>query len=143
MEQRLSLVTLGVDDIQRAKDFYAAMGWKPQPPVEGEDNVVFYQLNGLALGFYPRALLIEDAGLPAETKSGFGGLTLAFNTRSKEEVETVIGEARAAGAIILKEPQDVFWGGYHAYFQDPDGHIWEVAWNPYFPIDDEGNLSLS
>lgn len=141
MEQRLSLVTLGVDDLPRAKSFYEAMGWKAHPAEEGEDSVAFYQLNGLALGLYPRKMLAEDGNL-GEPQSGFGGITLAFNTRSKDEVHTVIDEARAAGGTVTKEPQDVFWGGYHAYFTDPDGHAWEVAWNPYFPIDDKGNMSL-
>lgn len=143
MEQRLSLVTLGVDDLQRSKDFYQAMGWKAHPSAEGEENIAFYQLNGLALGLYPWELLAEDAAVSNEGKSGFGGITLAFNTRSKDEVKSVVEEARAAGAVVTKEPQDVFWGGYHAYFQDPDGHIWEVAWNPYFPIAEDGTLSLS
>lgn len=143
MEQRISLVTLGVDDLARSKAFYAAMGWQPQPSAEGEENIAFYQLNGLALGLYPRQLLAEDANLPLAKEPSFSGMTVAFNTRSKDEVRTVIEEARAAGATVTKEPQDVFWGGHHAYFTDPDGHAWEVAWNPYFPIDDDGNMSLS
>jgi uncharacterized protein len=139
MEQRLSLVTLGVADLERSRRFYEqGLGWK-----RGNDDaeVVFFQLGGLVLGLWGRGELAADARLPA-AGSGFGGMVLAYNTRSKAEVDAVLAEAAAAGATILKPAEDAFWGGYTGYFADPDGHPWEVAWNPGWTIDEDGGVRL-
>ena len=139
MEQRLSIVTLGVRDVERARAFYEAMGWRPGMVVP--DDVTFFQLNGMILGLWQREKLAADAGISAEG-SGFGGVSLAFNARSDAEVDAVIVEAEAAGATILRRPERAFWGGWYAYFHDPEGFVWEVAHNPGFPLDKEGRLSL-
>ena len=139
MEPRLSLVTLGVDDLGRARSFYEALGWRASPVSQGD--VVFFQLNGLALALYPRALLAEDAAVP-DGEPGFSGMTLAHNCRSERDVDTVYAEALQAGARGVKPPAKTFWGGYSGYFADPEGHLWEVAHNPFFPLDAAGNLSL-
>jgi catechol 2,3-dioxygenase-like lactoylglutathione lyase family enzyme len=140
MDQRLSLITLGVDDLKRSYEFYVkGLGWRPS--TASNEHVCFIQLNGMALGLYSREALAEDAQLPNE-RSAFGGITLAYNARSREEVDAVLVQAKALGAKILKPAQDVFWGGYSGYFADPDGHPWEVAWNPGFTLDSKGNLIL-
>lgn len=132
MEARLSLVTLGVADLARSRAFYTTLGLVIRP--ESQEGVVFLQLNGLWLSLYPRHELAADVGCePAD--SGFRGITLAHNVRSREEVARVLGEAAAAGGRIVKPAQDVFWGGHSGYFADPDGHLWEVAWNPHFWIE--------
>jgi len=138
MEQRLSLVTLGVADLDLSLRFYEALGWK-----RGNENpsVVFFQLNGMILGLWSRSALAEDAGL-APNERGFGGITLAYNARSKKDVDAVLAEAEHAGARILKPAKDTFWGGYSGYFADPDGHPWEVAWNPGWAITSEGDVKL-
>ena len=138
MEQRLSLVTLGVADLDVSLRFYQAMGWK-----RGNENpsVVFFQLNGMILALWSRSALAEDAGL-APNERGFGGITLAYNARSKADVDSVLAEAERAGARILKPGKDTFWGGYSGYFADPDGHPWEVAWNPEWTLKDDGAVSL-
>lgn len=138
MEQRLSMVTLGVADLERALRFYEALGWK-----RGNDNphVVFFQLNGMILGLWSRSALAEDAGL-APNERGFGGIALAYNARSREDVDAVLAGAKRAGARILKDAKDTFWGGYSGYFADPDGHPWEVAWNPGWSLDEQGNVKL-
>jgi len=138
MEQRLSLVTLGVADLDVSLRFYQAMGWK-----RGNENpsVVFFQLNGMILALWSRSALVEDAGL-ARNEGGFGGIALAYNARSKPDVDSVLAEAERAGARILKPAQDTFWGGYSGYFADPDGHVWEVAWNPEWTLSDDGAVSL-
>ena len=138
MEPRISLVTLGVADMARARRFYEALGWRASGP--GED-VTFFQAGGMILSLYGRAALAEDAHLPAEG-AGFGGATLGYNVRERADVDRTLDEARAAGATILKPAEDVFWGGYSGYFADPDGHPWEVAWNPHFPILDDGTIRL-
>jgi predicted lactoylglutathione lyase len=139
MEPRISLVTLGAADISRAVAFYEALGWRPSPA--STDEVVFFQANGLALAIYDRATLAEDAGVPDEG-AGFSGLALAHNARSPTEVDAIFDQAIRAGAEPTSPPQDTAWGGYSAYFTDPDGHLWEVAWNPFFPLDAAGNLTL-
>lgn len=138
MEQRLSVVTLGVADLPRAIAFYEALGWTRG---NRHPEVAFFQLNGIVLALFSRAALAEDAGLPAEG-SGFGGITLAYNARTREEVDAVLTEAGRAGAHILKPPADAFWGGYSGYFADPDGHPWEVAWNPEWEIAEDGDVRL-
>jgi uncharacterized protein len=139
MEQRLSVVTLGVADLERARRFYEeGLGWRRG---NRHAEVVFFQLPGMVLALFGRAELAADAQVPAEG-SGFGAITLAYCTRSREDVDAVLAEAEAAGATILKPAQDVFWGGYSGYFADPDGHPWEVAWNPEWTLADDGTVRL-
>jgi predicted lactoylglutathione lyase len=139
MEPRISLVTLGVMDLSRACAFYEALGWRVS--AASTDEVVFFQANGLAVAIYDRAALAADAGVPDEG-AGFCGMALAHNARSREEVDAIFDDAIQAGAEPTKPPEDTFWGGYSAYFADPDGHLWEIAWNPHFPLDNAGNLRL-
>jgi len=139
MEQRLSLVTLGVADLDRSRRFYEdGLGWRRG---NAHAEVVFFQIGGAILGLFSRKELAEDARLPAEG-SGFGGMTLGHNARTRAEVDAVLAEAKAAGAKILKPAEDTFWGGYAGYFADPDGHPWEVAWNPDWTIADDGSIRL-
>ena len=142
MDQRVSLITLGVADLDRSRRFYEnGLGWHVTQMVEGQ--VVFYQLsNGLALGLFGRTDLIKDGKFDDGTGATFGGLTLAFNARSEAEVDAVMLEAQKAGAKIQKPAEKVFWGGYSGYFRDPDGHAWEVAFNPFWELDDAGNLHI-
>lgn len=139
MEQRLSVVTLGVADLARSRRFYEeGLGWRRG---NESDEVVFYQIGGAVLALFPRQTLAEDAHLVDEGH-GFGGITLAYNARDREEVDAVLAEAAAAGAKILKPAQDVFWGGYAGYFADPDGYPWEVAWNPHWTLAEDGSVKL-
>lgn len=140
MEPRVSLVTLGVADIKAARKFYEeGLGW----PISAasNDSVVFIKTAGAVIGLYPRALLAEDAKVDA-TGSGFRGITLAHNVRTKPEVALALKTAQAAGGKIMKQAQDVFWGGHSGYFSDIDGHLWEVAWNPHFPLNEQGDIQL-
>ncbi len=139
MEQRVSLVTLGVADLARARAFYEALGWKRS--MRAAEGVAFYQTNCMALGLYPREDLARDAGISADG-SGFGGIALAYNTRNKAEVDAVLAEAARAGATLVKPAHEMFWGGYAGYFSDPDGHLWEIAWNPGFPMTEYGGIRL-
>ncbi len=139
MQPRLTLVTLGVADLARSRAFYEAWGWKASSASQPE--VVFFQANGLALALFGRAALAADAHVE-DTATGFPGVTLAYNCRSRAEADEVFSRVIAAGARSLKAPQDASWGGYSGYFADPDGHLWEVAWNPFFPLDDRGHLFL-
>ena len=139
MEQRVSLITLGVADLDRARTFYERLGWKRS--VRKAEGVVFFQAGCLALALYPRAELAADANVPA-AGSGFSGITLAYNARSLAEVDAVLKEAVAAGAALLKPAHEAFWGGYLGYFADPDGHVWEVAWNPQFALGPDGAVTL-
>jgi catechol 2,3-dioxygenase-like lactoylglutathione lyase family enzyme len=138
---RISLITLGVRDLARARQFYeTGLGWKISPA--STDDVAFFQLaGGVGLGLFSRKSLAEDAQI-AEAGSGFGGITLAQNQDSKAEVDRVIAAALAAGGTLLKAAHDVFWGGYSGYFADPDGHPWEIAWNPFFPLSADGGITL-
>ena len=139
MEQRLSIVTMGVSDLARSREFYERLGWRrSMAKVEG---IVFFQTGGMALALFPRDELTKDANVAAQSQ-GFQGFSLAYNTRSREEVDAVLAEAKAAGAAILKPAQEAFWGGYSGYFADPDGFLWEVAWNPFFAISEEGAIRL-
>jgi predicted lactoylglutathione lyase len=138
MDQRLSLITLGVADLARAKAFYEALGWTTNTPPEM--GVFFFQAGGMVVALWGRDELAKDSGV--EDRGGWGGMTLAYNTRSPEEVDTVIEEARAAGATIPREPGETFWGGYSAMFVDPDGHPWEVAHNPRWKVTPEGATLL-
>ena len=140
MKQHLHLVTLGVRDLEASRKFYTqTLGWKPSGA--GNEGVVFIQAGGVVLSLYPREELAKDALVPSEGQ-GFAGFTLAYNTQSETEVDEVIRELKAKGVKILKEPQKVFWGGYSSYFADPDDNCWEVAYNPFFPFDENGNLKL-
>ncbi len=138
MEQRLSLITLGVADLGRARAFYEALGWRTN--AGPGDDVVFFQALGMVVALWSRAKLAEDSGV--EDAGGWGGITLAYNTRSPEDVDAVIEEARAAGATITRTGAATFWGGYSGAFADPDGHLWEVAHNPGFALTDDGSLIL-
>jgi uncharacterized protein len=138
MEQRLSLVTLGVRDLKNARAFYEALGWKTN--AGPDDDVVFFQAAGIVVALWDRALLAEDSTV--EDGGGWGGITLAYNVREPAEVDQVIDEARRAGATIGREPAETFWGGYSAVFLDPEGHPWEVAHNPRWAIRDDGSTVL-
>ncbi|MCG8565092.1 MAG: VOC family protein [Desulfobacterales bacterium] len=139
MEPRLSVVTLGVADLKTSQKFYEqGLGWTV---ASEEEQIVFFQLNGIILALYPREALAEDAQVPSDG-NGFSGVTLAHCAHSKQEVDAILDRAKAAGARIPKPAQDVFWGGYSGYFADPDGHLWEVAHNPFWTIDDQGNMHL-
>ena len=138
MEPRISLVTLGVADLDRAVRFYRdGLGW-PHSSV-GAGQVAFLRAHGAVLALYPRESLAADVGLPV-AGTGFNGVTLAHNVRSKAMVDAVLAEAVAAGAALIKAAREVAWGGYVGYFADPDGHVWEVAWNPGFPFADDGSV---
>ncbi len=140
MEPRISLITLGVADMAKSRAFYENLGW--QSGSQSNSDVTFFQAGGMILGLYGRAALAADAGVTDST-SGFAGIALAYNGRDKAEVDAVLAEAVAAGGTLVKAAEDVFWGGYSGYFADPDGHLWEVAWNPSFPIASDGTITLS
>jgi uncharacterized protein len=139
VKQRVSLITLGVADLDRARVFYEALGWSTG--AEPGDDVVFFQAGEMILALWDRAKLAADSC--TEDSGGWGGTTLALNLGSPAEVDTVIAEARAAGARIGREPAETFWGGYSAVFFDPDGHPWEIAHNPHWRIDENGGVHLS
>jgi catechol 2,3-dioxygenase-like lactoylglutathione lyase family enzyme len=140
MDQRLSLVTLGVTDLDRSARFYEkGLGWKRG---NKEPGVIFFQMPGMIFALWSRSALAEDAKV-RDSGDGFGGMALAYNARSREEVDAVMAEAAAAGAPILKPAEEVFWGGYSGYFADPDGHVWEVAHNPFWKIGEDGRVSLA
>jgi catechol 2,3-dioxygenase-like lactoylglutathione lyase family enzyme len=136
--QRVTLITLGVEDIPRARAFYEALGWVP---VEAQEAVVFYQMGGLALGLFGRAALAADQGRPGAVL-GTGAVTLAQNFDTEADVDAAYQAALAAGAAALKPPERVFWGGYSGYYADPDGHVWEVAMNPFWSLDEAGALQI-
>jgi predicted lactoylglutathione lyase len=138
VEQRLSLVTLGVRDLRRAREFYERLGWTTR--AGPDDDVVFFQAGGMIVALWDRARLAGDSGV--EDAPGWGGVTLAYNGRSPEEVDRVIGEAEAAGAQIPRHGAETFWGGYSGVFVDPDGHPWEVAHNPRWEIAEDGSVIL-
>lgn len=140
MEQRISVITLGVRDLIRARRFYEdGLGWQAAAAM---DEVAFYQLNGIVLSLFARDGLITDGGLEGDVPAGSGSLALAYNVRERDEVDRVLAAAADAGASVTKPAEEKFWGGYGGYFRDPEGHLWEVAWNPGWPIDAEGNVSL-
>jgi uncharacterized protein len=133
MEPRISIITLGVSDLKRSVVFYRDGLGLPTNYKDGE-GIAFFQLRGTWLALYPNDALAEDACLPPE-RTRFGGITLSYNVGSKQEVNEAIAQALAVGASLLKPASDMFWGGYSGYFADPDGHPWEVAWNPEFPLE--------
>jgi catechol 2,3-dioxygenase-like lactoylglutathione lyase family enzyme len=140
MPSRITVVTLGVTDLARSRRFYA--GGLGFPMAKGSDeNIVFLSAGGVVLGLYPRQALAEDAHVSPEG-SGFGGITLACNVATKAEVDAALARAEKAGARILKSARDVFWGGYSGYFADPDGYPWEVAFNPFWELDEKGQVLL-
>lgn len=140
MNQHLHLITLGVRDFEKSLRFYnEILGWKPSSA--SQDDVAFFQAGGAVLGIYPREKLAEDAVIAPEG-SGFSGITLAYNARSESEVDEIIADLKSKGVKIVKEPQKAFWGGYSSYFADPDDYRWEVAYNPFFAFDEDGNLKL-
>jgi len=139
MNQHLHIITLGVRDFEVSKKFYAeTLGWKISRPQEG---IAFFQAGGVVLAIYPRETLAEDA-LSSSEVGEVAGITLAYNARSESEVDDIIKDLKSKGVKIVKEPQKVFWGGYSSYFADPDDNRWEVAYNPFFPFDESGNLKL-
>ena len=133
MEPRISIITLGVSDLARSVRFYRDGLGLPLRK-EGSDAIAFFETRGTWLALYPRDALADDAAVPSDG-SGFPGFTLAHNVRSREEVDALLNEAASHGAKIVKPAQDAFWGGYSGYFADPDGYLWEVAWNPHFWIE--------
>jgi len=139
MEQRLSVLTLGVADLERARAFYEAIGWSTG--AEPGDDVVFFQSSGMVVALWDRARLAKDSTV--DDPGGWGGITLAHNVRSPAEVDSVLAEAKAAGATIGRPGAETFWGGYSGVFIDPDGHPWEVAHNPHWTIAEDGSTLLS
>ena len=139
MDQRFTLVTLGVRDLARSTAFFETLGWRRS--VRAAAGAAFFQCGAVALSLYPRGELAKDAGVPVKGE-GFGGFSIGYNGRTKAEVDAVMAAAQAAGATIVTPAHDVFWGGYSGYFRDLDGHLWEIAWNPHFPLDDKGGVTL-
>jgi uncharacterized protein len=138
MEQRVSLVTLGVRDLGGARAFYEALGWTTN--AAPDDDVVFFQAGGMIVALWGRAELAEDSGV--EDSGGWGGIALAHNVRSPGEVDAVLAEAESAGATVTRPGAETFWGGYSGAFTDPDGHAWEVAHNPHWALADDGSVTL-
>jgi uncharacterized protein len=138
VEQRISLVTLGVTDVSRARNFYEQLGWRGQEV----EQTVFLQAGGLALVLWGRAALAADAGVPDSGPGGFGGTALAHNVRSRAEVDQILADAVAAGATLTKPAAETSYGGYAGYFADPDGHLWEIAHNPGFLLGPDGALTI-
>jgi uncharacterized protein len=138
MEQRVSLITLGVRDLARARSFYEQLGWKSG--AAPADDVVFFQAGGMILALWGRDNLTQDSGV--RDSGGWGGVALAYNARSPAEVDAVLAEAREAGAQIPREGAETFWGGYSGVFIDPEGHPWEVAHNPHWTVNEDGSVSL-
>ena len=136
--QRVSLITLGVADLDRAQSFYGALGWVPVPSPPG---VVFYQLDGLVMGLFPLGPMAEDQGRPGVSLQT-GALALAQNFPDRDAVDAAFAAAIEAGATPLKTPEEVFWGGYSGQYLDPDGHVWEVAHNPFWEIDNGGRITI-
>lgn len=137
--QRITLITLGVRDLPAARAFYARLGWQEQG--ESQSGIAFYQLHGQALALFPVTDLAKDQGRP-DTPLGTGAVTLAQNFATEAAVDAAFSDALAAGGTALKKPEKVFWGGYSGYWADPDGHVWEVAMNPFWPLAADGTLTL-
>lgn len=140
MRQKLSLITLGVSDIEKAVAFYEkGLGWKRSSA--SVEELALFPLGGMVLALHPRKALAEDA-MVNPIGSGFSGITISFNARSEDEVNEVLAQAKSAGAAIIKPAQKVYWGGYSGYFKDPDGHLIEVAHNPFWELDENDNIKL-
>jgi hypothetical protein len=141
VEPRLNIVTLGVIDVPAARAFYKRLGFKPSSA--GNESVAFFEADGVVLALFGERALAEDAKLaPPAARPAFRGVSLAHNVATKEDVDRVIENAVTAGAKLVKKAEDVFWGGCSGYFADPDGHLWEVAWNPFSPLDEKGRVQL-
>lgn len=138
MEQRVTMVTLGVSDVALARAFYEALDWATR--ASPGDDVVFFQAGGMVVGLWSRTALAEDSGV--EDPGGWGGVTLAHNVRSPAEVDAVLAQAKAAGASIARPGAETFWGGYSGVFVDPDGHTWEIAHNPFWTLAEDGSVSI-
>ena len=138
MEQRVTLITLGVRDLRRARRFYETLGWRTN--AAPDDDVVFFQAGGMVVALWGREQLAEDTGV--DDMGGWGGITLAHNVHSPAEVDTILAEAEAAGARIARPGAATFWGGYSGVFVDPEGHPWEIAHNPHWTMHDDGSISL-
>jgi uncharacterized protein len=140
MNQHLHLITLGVRDFKTYYEFYTnTLGWTPSSA--SNDDIAFFQAGGVVLALFAREALAKDALVSSDGK-GFAGFTLAYNAQSEAEVDEIMQDLKEKGVPILKEPQKVFWGGYSSYFADHDGNCWEVAYNPFFPFNESGNLNL-
>jgi uncharacterized protein len=139
MEQRVSVITLGVADLANARAFYEALDWRTN--AAPEDDVVFFQAGGLIVSLWDRARLAEDSGV--ENAPGWGGITLAHNVRSPAEVDEIVAAAEAAGATVTRAPAKTFWGGYSGAFCDLDNHPWEIAHNPHWAVHDDGSVTLA
>jgi uncharacterized glyoxalase superfamily protein PhnB len=138
VEQRISLITLGVADLGRARTFYERLGWRGQEA----EQTAFFQAAGMAVVLWARDKLAADAGIEDRAADGFGGVALAHNVRSRAEVDTVLADAASAGAEITQPARETFYGGYAGYFRDPDGHLWEVSYNPGFALGPDGSITL-
>jgi hypothetical protein len=139
VEQRISIITLGVADLDHSRQFYERLGWRRSMP--DSKGVVFFQAGGMIFSLYPRTDLATDAQIPP-AREGFAAFSIAYNARTRGEVDSVLAQALATGAKLLRPAQVAFWGGYSGYFADPDGFVWEVAWNPSFTIDEDGSIHL-
>lgn len=141
MDQRISIITLGVSDLKKSRDFYDSLGWSVASNEDTED-IICYNLNGMSFALFPRDGLAEDAGVEIKSE-GYSSITLAYNVSSENEVDEVLSLAKEAGAEIVKQGQAVFWGGYSGYFADPDKNLWEVACNPFSPLKKDGSFQRS
>jgi len=139
VEQRISIITLGVANLKRSREFYERLGWRRS--MAQTEGIVFFQAGGMALALFPRDELAKDANV-APDGAGFKGISLAYNTRNRAEVDSILEEAEAAGARLLKPAQEAFWGGYSGCFSDPDGFLWEIAWNPSFRLAEDGSIQI-
>ena len=140
MRPRINLVTLGVADVAASRAFYQRLGFVASPA--GNDDVAFFDANGVVLALFGHEALAEDAHVASSGRPGFRGVSLAWNAADEAEVDSIMAHALACGATPVKAPEKVFWGGYSGYFSDPDGHLWEVASNPFFPLTEEGRIRL-
>ncbi|WP_432735829.1 VOC family protein [Maridesulfovibrio sp. FT414] len=142
MESRISIITLGVENLVRAYEFYSALGFSASK--KPEDGIVFFRTGGVCLALYPMEALAKDISEDQEpNRSGFSGITIAHNTRTKGEVDEILAQAERFGGRILKPAQDVFWGGYSGYFSDPDSHVWEVAYADFWEFNEDGSLVIA
>ena len=139
MRQNISFITLGVGNLARSRAFYAALGWRESS--SSQEAIAFFNAGTVVFGLFQREALAEDAQV-SPVGSGFAGFSLAQNVESADAVDRLLQEAVAAGATLVRPADKVFWGGYRGYFADPDGFLWEVCWNPFFPLDDQGNVCL-
>lgn len=137
--REISIITLGVRNLETSATFYESLGFVRSR--KSDENIVWFRTGSTVLALYPWASLADDVGKAPGT-SGFRGVTMALNMRSREEVDSMVEVAERAGARIIKSPKDVFWGGYSSYFEDPDGHLWEVAWNPFTDVEMNGRLII-